>query len=125
MSNNKEILKTIDDENKVWLIYLILIGLCFYANDFEKKYFQENNLQAKEKYRELNILIFTIALIVYSYFFNSSYNDIKKLKPHDNHRKKFYNEINCLASVLILIAGTILLFIAVSDTELETEIAFS
>ena len=125
MNNNMDILKIIDIENNIWIIYFILIGLSFWANSYEKKYYIYNDLKSKEKYRQINTLVFSIALVVYNYFFTSNYNDYKNLKQSDSSRKKFLNEINYLASLLILVAGTIFLFISIFDTDLDTEIAFS
>ena len=120
-----DILKIIDIENNIWIIYFILICLSFWANSYEKKYYIYNDLKSKEKYRQINTLVFSIALVVYNYFFTSNYNDYKNLKQSDSSRKKFLNEINYLASLLILVAGTIFLFISIFDTDLDTEIAFS
>lgn len=125
MNNNMDILKIIDIENNIWIIYFILIGLSFWANSYEKKYYIYNDLKSKEKYRQINTLVFSIALVVYNYFFTSNYNDYKNLKQSDSSKKKFLNEINYLASLLILVAGTIFLFISIFDTDLDTEIAFS
>ncbi len=125
MNERVEILKKINIEEYIWIVYLIIIGLSFYSNSVEKKYYIHDDLKSKEKYRQLNILIFSIAFIVYIYFFNNSYNDVINLKPTDPYNKKFFNKASLTASTLILIAGTILLFIAIFDTELQTEIAFS
>lgn len=125
MNGNEEILKKIKYENYIWIAYLVIIGLSFYANSFEKKYYQYNDYLAKEKYRQLNILIFSIALVIYIYFFNDSYRDVEKLSPSDSSSKIFFNKASLTASTLILISGTILLFIAIFDENLETEIAFS
>ncbi len=125
MNENSEILKKIKDENYIWIVYLVIIGLSFYSNSIEKKYYQYGDSSAKEKYRQLNILIFSIALAVYIYFYNGSYQDVEKLKPWDSYNKKFFNKASLTASTLILISGVILLFIALFDENLDTEIAFS
>lgn len=125
MDERSEILKKIQTEEYIWLLYLVIIGLSFYSNSAEKKYYMNDDLAAKEKYRRLNILIFLIALMVYIYFFNDSYKDVKNLCPKDSYNKKFFNKANLTASTLILIAGAIFLFIAIYDVELETELAFS
>lgn len=125
MDERGEILKKIRIEEFIWIVYLVIIGLSFYSNYIERKYFTYGDLQAKEKYRNLTILIFLIALFVYIYFFNDSYKDVRNLKPTDSYSKKFFNKANLTASTLILIAGTIFLFIALFDVELDTEIAFS
>ncbi len=120
-----ERLKKIDTENFIWVIYLVIIGLSFYGNYFEKKYVVYNNLKSKETYQEITILIFTIALIVYCYFLYDGYKDIKSLNVTDSKKKKDLTELNFLGSMLIFISGIIFLYIAVTDTDLETEIAFS
>ncbi len=125
MDERLEILKKIRIEEYIWIVYLVIIGLSFYANSLERQYYKYDNIPAREKYRKLTILIFSIALAVYVYFFNDSYRDVKNLKPTDSHEKKFFNKANLTASTLIMIAGTILLFIAINDIELETELAFS
>lgn len=125
MNEKREILKKLKVEEDIWLIYLLIIGLSFYSNSVERKYYINNDLEAKEKYRKINILIFLIALIIYIYFFNDSYNDIKNLSSSDSYDKRFFNKASFTASTLILISGAILLFIAIYDENLSTELAFS
>ena len=125
MNTNSDIFKKIQIEEFIWIIYLVIIVLSFYANSIEKKYYMYKDNNEKEKYRSLIILIFLIALCVYIYFFSDSYNNVLNLKMDDSYNKKFFNKANLTASTLILIAGVILLFIAIFDTELDTELAFS
>ena len=125
MNQKDKILKTIQIENYVWILYLILIGLSFYANYEEEKYFKYDDLRAKEKYRCLNIIIFSIALLVYLYFFYDNYKTVMERDINTSCSKAFYDDLNLLASTLILIAGGIFLYIAISDINLETEIAFN
>ena len=111
-------IKQIDIENFIWIIYFGLIGLCLFANTFEKKYFTNQDLEAKEKYRELTIIIFVVAIIIYLYFFWDNYQDFKS-----NGTK--LQELNLLGSALILISGFIFLYIALVDTDLDVELAFN
>lgn len=125
MREKDEILKTIKIENMVWVLYLVLIGLSFYANKQEEKYYLFKDEAAKSKYRTTNIIVFFLALLVYIYFFNDNYKSICKLDKTASNNKIFLENINFFATLLILIAGTIFLFIAIFDEELETEIAFN
>lgn len=93
-------------------------------NKEEVNYFINNDMQSKSNYRKLIIIIFSIALGIYYYFFVSGYNTYKSLSPYDTESKKFFETINFIANILILISGVIFLFIAIFDKELETEIAF-
>lgn len=124
MKNKEEILRTIEIENYIWIIYLVIIFLSFMANKEEVNYFINNDMQSKSNYRKLIIIIFSIVLGIYYYFFVSGYKTYKSLSPYDTESKKFFETINFIADFLILISGVIFLFIAIFDKELETEIAF-
>lgn len=123
MNDNYKRLKQIEIENKVWIVYFFLIGLCLYGNSFEKKYFLYGNNYDKEKYRKITIVIFSIAVIIYSYFFVDSYKDVKN--NNYNTKSKSYSELSFLGSTLILISGLIFLYLAVIDTDLDIELAFN
>ena len=125
MNENFNRLEDIKIENNIWLLYLVIIGISFIANEYEKKYFLYNNQKAKEIYRILTIIIFATVTIVYLYFAKDSYDNVKNLKPWDDKRKVNLTKLNSLASNLILIAGLIFLYIAIVDTELDVEIAFN
>lgn len=118
-------LKQIKIENYIWIIYLIIIGLSLYANSFEKKYFLYNDPCDKEKYRNINIIVFTIVTIIYFYFFIDNYEDVKNLKNTDSKKKKDLTNLSFIATALVLISGIIFLYIIISDEDIETEIAFS
>lgn len=123
MNDNYKRLKQIEIENKVWIVYFFLIGLCLYGNSFEKKYFLYGNNYDKEKYRKITIIIFSIAVIIYFYFFIDSYKDVKN--NNYNTKSKSYSELSFLGSTLILISGLIFLYLAVADTDLDIELAFN
>lgn len=125
MNNTEEILNEIETENFIWIIYLLIIGLSFLANSFEKDYYINNNLESKDIYRMINIFIFSVALIVYLYFFKGNFKVINELSIFDSYKKKRFNELNFIASALIVIAGVIFLYIAIYDENLDTEISFN
>lgn len=121
----KNRLKAIKIEDFIWIIYIIIIILSFYANSLEKKYFISKNQSAKEKYREIIIFIFSILIVVYSYFLISSINDIKNLKESDSLKKRKLEYLSFIASLLILISGIIFLYIAINDENIDVELAFN
>lgn len=121
----KDRLKKIEIENFVWLIYIGIIILSFYANEKEKKFIINNDEISKKEYQNLLILIFTILLIIYIYFTKDSYNDIKNLNNNDSDKKKILTKASFIGSALILISGIIFLLIAILDEEIDTEIAFN
>lgn len=122
---NSEIIKEIETENFVWVIYLFIIGLSFLANKFEKDYYINGNIDDKEKYRIINIFIFSVVLVIYIYFFKENIKSVNKLNCNDSYEKIMFNKLNLLATSLIVIAGIIYLYIAIKDENLETEIAFN
>ena len=121
--NNK--LKEIDIEDHIWLIYVGIILLSWYSNSLERKYFIYNDLNSKEKYRKIIILIFSILVIVYIYFFQGSLDDIFSLKPTDSIKKIKLTELSAIGSLLIVISGLIFLYIAYTDQDIDVEIAFN
>lgn len=122
---NSEIIKEIETENFVWIIYLFIIGLSFLANKFEKDYYINGNIDDKEKYRIINIFIFSVVLVIYIYFFKENIKSVNKLNCNDSYEKIMFNKLNLLATSLIVIAGIIYLYIVIKDKNLETEIAFN
>ncbi len=125
MNDIEDRLKKIDIENYIWVIYIGIIILSWYANSKEKKYLIYNDLKSRKEYQNLMIFIFTILLIVYYYFTKDSYNDIKGLSEEDSIKKKNLTYISFIGSLLILISGILFLFIAIVDDNIDTEIAFN
>lgn len=125
--NSKEIsdkLREINNEDIIWVIYLGIIFLSFYSNNLERKYYTENNKTAKDKYQKIMIFIFAVLFIVYLYFLKSSIDSMKKLKPSDSSKKKELVILSFIASFLIVISGFLYLYIAITDNNLDVELAF-
>lgn len=118
-------LKQINIEDNIWVIYLFIIFFSFYSNKLEREYYIFKDPVKKEKYKKILIGIFTVLLIVYIYFLNSSYDDLKDLKPSDSDNKKMLVSFSFLASLLITISGIIFLYIAIVDNQLDVELAFN
>ena len=122
MQSNLEKLKEIQIEDLIWCIYIVLILLSIYSNHFEKRYYLYNDIKSKEDYRKLNIFIFSVAVIIYLYFVRDGY---KSLINSKTPKEKDLNTLNFTASTLILIGGLIFLYIAITDEDLNTEIALT
>ena len=120
-----EILKQLKIEEFIWVIYIGIIGLSFYSNNLERNYYLYNDNISKDKYRKVMILIFSILIVVYLYFFKDSYNDLKNIKPYDSIEKKNLVELSFVASFLITISGFIFLYIAYKDENMDVELAFN
>ena len=118
-------LRDIKIEEFIWVIYLIIIGLSYYSNSLERKYFIYNDIESKEKYRKIIIVIFSILLIVYLYFLKDSYNDIVNIKDSDSDKKKELIYLSFMGSLFIVISGFIFLYIAYNDEDIDIELAFN
>lgn len=123
--NKEELLNKLKIEDFIWIIYLVIIGLSFYSNKIERDYIINENIDSKEKYRILNIIIFSIAVLIYLYFTYDGYEGIKDLNINDSTKKKELTYLEFIGSVLALLSGLIFLYCVYSDKNIETEISFS
>ena len=123
--NCYKVLNDIKIENLVWVIYIGIIILSYYANYKEKNYILYNDEKSKKEYQNLMIIIFSILLIIYFYFTKDSYTDLKDLNVYDSVKKKNLYYASFIGSLLILISGIIFLMIAIFDDDIDTEIAFN
>lgn len=121
--NNR--LKELKIEDTIWIIYIGIIVASLYSNTLERKYFINNDLNAKEKYRNITITIFLILVFVYGYFLNDSYNSLKDLKESDTKKYKDLTSLSFIGSLLIFISGIIFLYIALVDDNIDVEVAFN
>lgn len=125
MNDKLDRLEDIKIENFVWIIYIGIIILSWYANSKETKFILYNDEKAKKEYQNLMILIFTILVIIYSYFTKDSYDDLMNLNESDTEKKKILHLASFIGSFLVLISGFIFLGIVIVDDEIDTEIAFN
>ncbi|MBE6161042.1 MAG: hypothetical protein E7158_02310 [Firmicutes bacterium] len=121
----KEKLNQLKIEDYIWLIYIGIIFLSWYSNSLERNYFVYKNEESKKKYRTIMIIIFSILVIVYLYFLKDSFNSLKSINPFDPKKKKDLLFLSFFASLLIFISGLIFLYIALTDEDLNVELAFN
>lgn len=118
-------LKDIKTENYIWIIYIGIIFLSFYANELEKKFILYDDEEARKNYQNTIILIFSILVIIYYYFANSDYKNLKNLNETDTDKKIILTFLAFIGSSLVLISGIIFLIIAYLDEEISIELAFN
>lgn len=118
-------LQDIRIENYIWVIYIIIIFISWYANSKEKKFILYNDEVSRREYQNLLVLIFSILLIIYYYFTKSSYDDLNELTINDSNKKIILTYASFIASLLIFISGMIFLTIAIMDEEIDVELAFN
>ena len=125
MNDRLDKLKDIEIENKIWIIYIGIIILSWYANSKEKTFLLYNDEKTKKEYQNLLILIFSILVIIYYYFAKDSYNKLININEFDSDKKKHLLYLSFIASFLILISGIIFLNIAIQDDQIDVELAFN
>ena len=125
MNEDLNRLKDIKVENYIWIIYIGIIVLSWYANSKEKDFIINKNENSKKEYQALMILIFTILLFIYYYFTIDSYDDVRELTSLDSKKKIVLRYASFVGSFLILISGIIFLIIDILDDNIDTEIAFN
>lgn len=125
MNEDLSRLNDIKIENYIWIIYIGIIVLSWYANSKEKDFIINKNENSKKEYQALMILIFTILLFIYYYFTIDSYDDVRELTSLDSKKKFVLRYASFVGSFLILISGIIFLIIAILDDNIDTEIAFN
>ena len=118
-------LEDIKIENFIWVIYIGIIILSWYANSKEVNYLLYNDEESRQEYQNLLILIFSILFIIYFYFAKDSYKTYLNLSIYDSEKKKQLTFASFIGSLLILISGVIFLYIAIVDENIDTEIAFN
>ncbi len=125
MNRKLDRLQDIRIENYIWVIYIIIIFISWYANSKEKKFILYNDEVSRREYQNLLVLIFSILLIIYYYFTKSSYDDLNELTINDSNKKIILTYASFIASLLIFISGMIFLTIAIMDEEIDVELAFN
>ena len=118
-------LRELKIEDFIWVVYIGIIILSWYANSLEREYFINNDLISKEKYREIMIIIFSILIIVYYYFLKDSISSLNNIGVNDSEEKKRLLYLSFIASLLIFISGLIFLYIAFRDENIDVELAFN
>lgn len=117
-------LENLRTEEVVWIIYIGIIIYSFYSNYLERKYFLSGDASYKDKYRQTLIIIFSVLIVVYLYFFKSSYDDLRNVKGEDSSKKSLVY-LSFVGSLLILISGFIFLYVSYMDKNIDVEIAFN
>lgn len=115
--------KQIDIENNIFVVFLILILLAYYANDREKDYFINGNIKDREEYYYILVFVFLITVVISGYYVYNSFIEVKKIRNDCNFRKKEFADLSFIASIFAFLASFIFLYIAIIDTEIETEIS--
>ncbi len=125
MKDKLDRLEDIRIENYIWIVYLVIIGISYYANYKEKRYILYDDDVSKREYQNLLTLIFSILVVVYFYFVRDSYKAVVDLDYMDSSKKVALTYASFVGSLLVFVSGVIFLVIAILDEEIDIELAFN
>ena len=115
-----EKLQEIEKENLVIFIYFILLFIYLYANTIEVNYLKYGNAEDKEKYRLLLYIVFGTAFIISLYFTYANIQDLNNPEEPEVYKLK---QLSALASILIVIATGIYIYIIYKDKDINLEVS--
>ena len=112
MNNNINAkLKTLKDEDLIWIISFFLVIASLISNQYEREAILKNNPNLNNISSDIKIIIFIVALFIYIYFFIKSWQNVENLKEvvSINNQKLLLEQFRLIASILFLLGGFIFL----------------
>ena len=110
MNNKINELNRLNFEDIIWIIFIILSILNISANNNQKKFVMTNLQIYEDNANNTSILVLTILLIIYMYFFQRNYN---MYKNKDNPTKEDY--IKVTGSILFILGTICLLYFQINS----------
>ena len=109
-----KILKKIKISNYIYIIFIVISLMGFYANYSQKKYVYCNDKRAYKRAHNIRMIILIIALLIYIY-----YLEMKVIGKDKNASKEktFIDNLNILAAFLFLIGGIIAIYLEYKGDE--------
>lgn len=104
-------IKDIDYESIIWFIYYAIITFNLISNKFEKEFILYDDINAYYKSLSINKIVLTVAFVIYLYFLNTSYKNLKTLKKNASCKKELIANLSFLSSLFFVIGGAIILYV--------------
>ena len=116
-------LRRLRNEDFIWIIYFFIAAFAILANHYETDFLIKKDLVAYKKEKIIHISIFLVAFFIYLYFVLLFTQDLNNMEKNFNNEKYRNTFLQLIAALLFLIGGTIYLFEAISERDIE-EIGF-
>lgn len=116
-------LRRLRNEDFIWIIYFFIAAFAIFSNKLEREYVLNNSNVAYKKSKTINIILFLVAFFIYLYFVLLFTQDLNNMEKNFNNEKYRNTFLQLIAALLFLIGGTIYLFEAISERDIE-EIGF-
>ena len=123
---NDELMKRlneINNEDIILGVFVFLIVLTYIANQAERNYFVNGVEEDKYKYYYLMVFVFFMVVLINIYFVVISYKEVVSLQNEQYSNKVKYANLTFIASIVALVAGLIILYIAITDRNIDAEIS--
>lgn len=66
-------LKSIDEEDFIFIVFIVLFLVKMYSNKVEREYRIRNDEKCRKRYHHINEIAFGISIIIYAYIVYSNY----------------------------------------------------
>lgn len=116
-------LKDLEEEDIIWYIYFFIVIFALIANNFEKKYLDTNNLNDKLTGRKINIVLLTVALGIYFYFYTHAKEELDLIKRSGNPRKIQIAYERIITNIVFVVAGLLALYTELDDNSSTVDLA--
>ncbi len=116
-------LKDLENEDIIWYIYFFIVIFALIANGFEKKYLDTNNLNDKLTGRKINIILLTVALGIYFYFYTHAADELNLIKGEKNKQKERVAYERLITNAVFVIAGILALYTELDDNTSTVDLA--
>ena len=116
-------LKEINTEDIILGVFIVVIFLSYIANQIEKSYFINRDDRDRLGYYYIQIFVFLIVIVVNIYYVWLSYKEVENLSFYDSYNRKKYAYLDLWAGLFALMATSIILYVAITDREIEAEIS--
>lgn len=117
ISNITTRLNRLKTEDFIWYIYIFIAIFALISNKYEKSYVVFRNPEDFEKYHTINETLFIVALLIYLYFFYVNYEQLQE-------KRDSLTLVNLIASILLIIAGILALYVEISSNGEDEEELF-
>ena len=113
MNNNISAkINALNIDDLVWYIYIFISVAALYSNELEKQYAATKDKRKLTEFHSINLVVLTIAFIIYIYFLIVAYK-----RYNDNKNASTFTGI--VSSILFLIGGGALLYLELKSTDNE------
>lgn len=119
MSSYNEEIKNLRINDFIFIAYLVIVLAGLYANIREEKNIKNNNINDSLPHY-IRVGIFLASLIIYSYFVYNSYKNYKNSKVQN---VKKIEGLKLFSSILLFVAGIVILYIELISDNTTSEIS--